>query len=237
MTMYNKRIISLSIDYWSYELFHWVDFSIKSHCLRVNPLRTITKLSTFFPWSIRKTEATAGEASIANPSELVSVYHYHHNYYFGISSCIMLLLLIVRIVSWTSNYVKQYKFAYVKYLHCRATNRMYVRIAKGAKFWNLDMHYMYNNYYYYRNTEDKNSHDIKWSVEGDITQNRKDNKLIKTLYKRERKYNCLEHILSQFEVGSWFMHMAIKQKMTHNRLRFSLMLKQGQFFYSPRLYI
>ena len=40
-----NRIISFSIDHMN--SFIKVDFSIKSHFLRVNPMRTMTKLSTF----------------------------------------------------------------------------------------------------------------------------------------------------------------------------------------------
>ncbi len=43
---YNNRNISLN---WSHELFQWDVFSIKSHCLCVNPMMTMTKLLTFFP--------------------------------------------------------------------------------------------------------------------------------------------------------------------------------------------
>ncbi len=54
--------------------FHWVVFSIKSHCLRVNRMRTMTKLSTFPIWRIRKTEATAGGALIANTDNWIIRY-------------------------------------------------------------------------------------------------------------------------------------------------------------------
>ncbi len=55
--------------YWLQELFHWVVFNMKSHCLYVNqlgPLGPMKKLSTFFPWYIGKTEAIVGGARISN---------------------------------------------------------------------------------------------------------------------------------------------------------------------------
>ncbi len=61
--MYNNRISF----YWSHELFHWVVFSIKSHCLRLNPMRTMTKLSTFSHDSSGKLrQSLAGRAGISN---------------------------------------------------------------------------------------------------------------------------------------------------------------------------